>query len=80
MSYLNPYTFEDSYILPTSSEKAFNSPFFSELVTAIVLVSLGKTPDAYFSLGPSSLPAVVAQPEERLANRTQKSARRHRRS
>ena len=33
---------------------------------------LGKTLDAYFPLGPSSLPAMEAQPEERLANRTQK--------
>ena len=33
---------------------------------------LGKTLNAYFPLGPSSLPAVEAQPEERLANRTQK--------
>ena len=33
---------------------------------------LGKTLNAYFPLGPSSLPAVEAQPKERLANRTQK--------
>ena len=28
--------------------------------------------NAYFPLGPSSLPAVEAKPKERLANRTQK--------
>ena len=41
---------------------------------------MGKTLDAYFPLGLSSLPAVEAQPEERLANRTQKSGRRLKRS
>ena len=30
----------------------------------------------YFPLGPSSIPIVVAQPDERLANRNQKSALR----
>ena len=34
MSYLNPSTFEDSYILPTSCEKA-STHLFSELVIAI---------------------------------------------
>ena len=41
MSYLNPSTFEDSYILPTSGEKRQRT-FFSELVTAIRPCVLGK--------------------------------------
>ena len=38
--------------------------------TGDTVVSLGKTLLTYFPLGPSSLPVAVAQPEERLANRT----------
>ena len=39
-------------------------------------MSLGKTLYDYFSLGPSSLPIVVAQPGKRLRNKTQKNALR----
>ena len=41
---------------------------------AMRVVSLGKALFANFSLGPrkASLPVVVAQPNERFANRTQK--------
>ena len=41
MSYQNPSTFEDSYILPTSCEKA-SKHLFSELVTAIRPCALEK--------------------------------------
>ena len=37
-----------------------------------MVVFLGKTLFVYFPLGPSSLPVVVAQPDESVANRTQK--------
>ena len=39
---------------------------------AMRVVSLGKALFANFSLGPSSLPVVVAQSNERFANRIQK--------
>ena len=89
MSYLNPSTFEDSYILPTFCEKALTHLFFrisdcntsfntcTAKVHDLWKVFLGKTLDAYFLLGPSSLLTVEAQPEERIANRIQKSAWHH---
>ena len=42
----------------------------------LCIVCMGKTPYAYFPTRPSSLLVVAAKPDKRLANRTQKKARR----